>query len=1103
MTLVDLLRGSERFRELPAPTAGQPLALGGLHGSAKALWTAALRTETDDVLVVCCSDELEVEDWLEDLQLFSPDRAGRPAPVVLPELERDDDGAPIASSLITRRAVLTSLGPRALLLCHLAALMAPVAAAGVGTGQRIEVATGQVLDPAQLFEQARAAGLRRVPQVLLAGELSLRGDVLDLFPPGSAMPIRIEFFDDEVESIRHFHPEDQSSTDSLDSIEIVLPAAPTPGSAESGELPFPLDALDPQTTRIIVVEPVRFEEQFSRFTLRAGTVSPPVASFRAKLPEFPSYTLSTLPVTNGHNLELGAPRLPAIERGDLQGRILAAGKLTDRPFVVMRSEPEAERLVRLAQQTLGGDPLDAVVGSLTRGFTMTGLGRIVLNHGEFFGTGVARRRSVQRKIKQPHQGKAIASFFELEDGDLVVHAVHGIAKFVGLDRVERGGGIEDHLRLLFADDIEVLVPASKIDLVQKYVGAGQGHPKLDKLGGKSFAKRKSHVAQALRDMASDLLEIQIARAKSEGFSVPAEDPIAEEFERTFPYEDTPDQAKSTAEILKDLQSQQPMDRLLCGDVGFGKTELAMRAAFRVVSAGRQVAVLVPTTLLAEQHGRVFADRMASFPVTTAVISRLQTAKQKKQILADAKAGKLDILIGTHRLLSKDVVFKDLGLLVIDEEQRFGVAHKEKIRHMRANVDVLTMTATPIPRTLHMSLLGIRDISSLATPPPGRLEITTHVVERSHKVMREAILAELRRGGQVFFLHNRVHSLDGVREELESVVPEARIVVGHGQMSERELIRNMRQFLAGDADVLLSTTIVQSGLDIPRANTILVDNATHFGLAELHQLRGRVGRDIKHAHCVLMYDPTMPMSHDARNRLDALKRFSGLGAGFAIAMKDLEIRGAGNLLGPEQSGHIAAIGYDLYCKLLTAAVERAQSPEQHPSELPEIVVSQQVDVDLGVDAFLPESFVGTAELRLGILREMDQAADGPSYERMRSSLEDRFGRLPRPVENLLAIFVVKHQLAAQGMTAARFLPPDQVVLSHQPGRGPQGRWLLPFADVRPVTPERTHLVLPPECREPERILELLRDSLLGRDTSGKIRARGGRNRRGRRKKGPKS
>lgn len=1088
--LRDSLAQSPPLLELPAPVAGKAIALSRLAGSSKAMLVAILRERHEAPIVVCCSDQGEVDEWLEDLALFSPPRPGRREARVLPEIERDEELREQSASLRARSLVLQELKASDVLLCDMTALMAPVAErSDTEIGARVALREQSVLDIEALLRTATEHGMRLVPQVLAAGEVAQRGDIIDIWPETERAPLRLELFDEELESIRNFDPATQTSTARFESFELVF----TRGSRTRGDehdeeddetAQFSLD-LVPAGSLVVVIEPVRFDEQLSRFTLRSGTLSKPVAAFQSALARLPAYSMSTLPAPDAYDCGFELPKLAPLENWDLKGRLLATTKIRDRLLLVLRSAREVERTLRLARETVGPGALEAVTGGLARGFRAPSLECTVLNHAEFFGTGSLHRRTTRKKRKDPVASTALASFVELSTGDLVVHAVHGIAKFLGIERASRGtaGGEEDHLRLVFRDDVEVLVPASKIDLVQKYVGAGgAAAPRLDKLGARAFSKRKLQVAKALRDMASDLLDVQLQRQRSQGFACPKRDEIYDEFEKSFPYDDTPDQEKTTREIVTDLCSERPMDRLLCGDVGFGKTELAMRAAFRVASAGRQVAMLVPTTLLAEQHGRSFRDRFASFPIRIEVLSRLQKPKAVRETLEGLTSGAVDIVVGTHRLLGKKVKFRELGLLLIDEEQRFGVAHKEKIRRLRAHVDVLTLTATPIPRTLHMSLLGIKDISSLGTPPPGRQEIDTHLAHRSSAVIRNAIMRELARGGQVFFLHNRVFDIDIVKRELEELVPEARFVVGHGQMTENELLKAMQTFLSGDADVLLSTTIVESGIDIPRANTILIDNAQHFGLADLHQLRGRVGRDVHKAHCWLLTDPSKPMPADARNRLAAMEKFSGLGAGFQIAMRDLEIRGAGNLLGPEQSGHIAAIGYDMYCKLLQSAVERSQSPDERSVGDAELVDAREVDVDLGVEAFLSEGFAPDQRMRLALLREMDGATDAESFDRVHASLRDRFGRLPPSVSNLLRLFFVKHRLGDQGVLGLRFQAPDQLIVRHHPGRGPQGSWLSAFADVRPMGADRTALVLMPPrggSIEPDEVLTLLCSALRGR------------------------
>jgi len=531
------------------------------------------------------------------------------------------------------------------------------------------------------------------------------------------------------------------------------------------------------------------------------------------------------------------------------------------------------------------------------------------------------------------------------------------------------------------------------------------------------------------------------------------DQLERDFLDTFPFRDTEDQVRAWAEIRADLEKPSPMDRLLCGDVGFGKTELALRAAFRVAITGKQVAVLAPTTILAEQHWRTFRARCEPFGLRVELLSRYRRPQERRQVQDELTAGKVDIVVGTHQLFGKGVAFHDLGMVVIDEEQRFGVRQKERFKQLRAAIDVLTLSATPIPRTLHGSLLGIRGISTLDQGPPGRQEVETRVLFRDDRVLQEALLRELSRGGQVFVLHNRIGELEPLAQRLRALAPGARIAIGHGQMSEAEVEHTVRAFVRGEFDVLVSTTIVENGLDIARANTILIDRAEHFGLAELHQLRGRVGRSEQKAYCYLLLDRDEPPGLQARQRLKALEEFSHLGAGFAIAMKDLEIRGAGNLLGPQQSGHIAAVGYDMYCQLLRAAVESAKV------QRPVAVQIVEVDVDLRVQAYLPLDFLGDPRARLELLREMDEAVDDDALTRLEAELRDRYGKLPEPVRTLLCVFRLKHALQDLAVQSVQWVEQDRLVVRHAPGMPLGGSWLDHFAAVRAVEAGKTHLMLP--------------------------------------------
>ena len=610
--------------------------------------------------------------------------------------------------------------------------------------------------------------------------------------------------------------------------------------------------------------------------------------------------------------------------------------------------------------------------------------------------------TLRRTRRHRRLGKAIDSFLDLREGDLVVHLSHGIARFRGLKMLEKDGQHTEHLELQFHGGTRIYVPASKIDLVQKYIGGTKTQPKLARIGGKSWIRQKEIAKQAVTDLAAEMIELQAARASRNGIAFAADTQWQNEFEHSFPFRETPDQLDAIQAIKGDMRVARPMDRLLCGDVGFGKTEVAMRAAFKAVENGYQVAILVPTTILAEQHYRTFCERMIEFPLDVVKLSRFASRKELRESIQRLKSGQADIAIGTHRLVSKDVEFYNLGLVIIDEEQRFGVAHKERLKTLRNSVDVLTMSATPIPRTLHMSLVGVRDISNLETPPEDRLAIETRVTRFSDELIRTAVLRELNRGGQVYFVHNRVNDIQRVRQQIESIVPEAKVAVGHGQMPEHELEDVMTQFIAGKFDILLSTTIIESGLDIPNANTIFIHNADRFGLSDLHQLRGRVGRDKHRAYCYLLLEPQKHVTPVAAKRLQAIETFSELGAGFAIAMRDLEIRGAGNLLGTEQSGHIAAIGYELYCQLLETAIRQLK---KEPAK-----ISLHIDIDLPLSAYFPDEYISDRRQKIDLYRRLTRLEKFDEIAEFEAELLDRFGELPKPARRLLELCNLKLEVA---------------------------------------------------------------------------------------------
>jgi transcription-repair coupling factor (superfamily II helicase) len=664
-------------------------------------------------------------------------------------------------------------------------------------------------------------------------------------------------------------------------------------------------------------------------------------------------------------------------------------------------------------------------GRLSQGFVLGGIGLQVLTEREVFG------EHAEREVRRRKVAAFSPDFRDLKVGDLVVHVEHGIGRYAGIARMGEGEGERDFMLLTYEGGDRLYVPIDRLDLVQRYSGiAGGARPRLDRLGGPGWERTRRKVRKAMEEMARDLLDLYAARKASRGHAFSPDTPWQKEFEEAFPYEETPDQTRAIAEVKADMESDVAMDRLICGDVGFGKTEVAMRAAFKAVMDGRQVAVLCPTTVLAFQHLNTFRERFSSWPARIEMISRFKTPREQRAILKAAAEGAIDVLIGTHRILSGDVRFRELGLLIVDEEQRFGVRHKEAIKAIKKNVDVLTLTATPIPRTLQMSLAGIRDMSVIETPPENRLAIQTAIVPFREGVIAASIRNELKRAGQVYFVHNRVESIGSMGNLIRKLVPEARVGIAHGQMSEGALERTMLSFLEGEFDVLLTTTIIENGLDIPRVNTLVVNRADRFGLAQLYQLRGRVGRSDRRAYAYLLVPARKALPPIARRRLKALQEFTALGSGFRIAAMDLEIRGAGNLLGAEQSGHIAAVGFEMYCQLLERAV-REMKGEAPPPEF-------KAQINLGVDIKIPEEYIPDFSERLVLYKRISSAADDEELGRIRAQVRDLYGEVPRQADTLLA-------LAALRLSAERFR-----VRSIDYGGG---RVQVRFGEDAPVSPER--------------------------------------------------
>jgi transcription-repair coupling factor (superfamily II helicase) len=945
---------------------------------------------------------------------------------------------------------------------------------------------GESFDTENLLEHLNSVGYNSTDIVEMPGEYALRGGILDVYSPEADRPVRVEFFGDEVESIRKFDPASQRSSSPADET-VLLPLSETPVNEHllsaiharlSGKRLIGSDEIVEQAVRATGVTVFPGWEFYASVAGTTGTLFDlmPNASVFADEPELlknefdqfwerveeaherseignlvrseelytpPDECLGKLQAAPGADIEhLGVTR-PGTESGEFHtqpsprfhGSIPAMLEEVKkhiaenrRVLVVAPNIGEMERLAdffteygvsyRLGSRTHGGESYadetayfagEVLTATLVKAYIPDGT--ILPDAGlAIFGTRDLFDESesvVSRPQRQKSKTSAFLSDFrDLQVGDYVVHVEHGIGQYQGLKEINQGDGNAEFMLLEYAESAKLYVPLTRLDLVQKYRSAEGTKPALSSLGTATWAKTKARVRKAMKDMTEELLKLYAQRKTAQGHSFPADNEWMREFEDAFEFSETDDQAQAITDVKRDMESTQPMDRLLCGDVGYGKTEVAMRAAFKAISDNKQVAALAPTTVLAFQHYETFKQRFAAFPVTIEMISRFRTAKQQKEILQKVEAGKVDILIGTHRLLSKDVKFADLGLLIVDEEQRFGVRHKERLKQMRKEVDVLTMSATPIPRTLHMSMVGLRDMSIIETPPKDRIAIQTVVASWDEKLIRSAIEQELERGGQVYFVHNRVDTIWEIAAKLRELVPRARIIVGHGQMAEGELEKVMLKFMHHEADILVATTIIENGLDIPLCNTILINRADRFGLSELYQLRGRVGRSNRRAYAYLMLPADIELTPIARRRLAALKEFSDLGAGFKIAALDLELRGAGNLLGGEQSGHIEAVGFDLYTQMLEQAV-REMKGEAEPQP--------QTQLNLGLNIRIPGNYVPEENQRLRMYKRIAGVETEKQLADVEDELRDRYGEPPVPVQQLLQYAALRLRAMEAGVT----------------------------------------------------------------------------------------
>ncbi len=1048
----------------------------GLLGSSGAYLLSALLAATDETLLVVAPDARQGQQFASDLDFYH----GRPGEIFFfPhwEMRPYEPLTPHPEVEAARLAALAALheGRARAVVCTVRSLMQRVIPRDVLGGLVERLECEEEYPRKALLERLLALGYQAVPLVEDRGSFSLRGDILDIYPPTRPLPVRIEFFGDWIERMRPFEPSNQRSLDEELAELAVLPAremvlagahletfarrlkersdaleiARTVREAVMEEvreglmapgraflLPLNYDSLDtlfdyaPRARRIVLDPPQAlqeadlFQEEIAEGERRAASRGEPYAAAEtlyldaseterllsaARRIDFSSLEVFHLEEEHprfrfevqGNADVRSALRSEGVGMAALAERLRAWKGAGWRTLLVCHQQGQAERLLDLLEPHgfapdfrpdagavgLKAGEVRLVLGDLAAGFRLPEERIAVVAEEEIFGRRVRRRGDSKARAKA-----ILSSLAALKEGDYVVHADYGIARYRGLFHLKAGVSEGDFLHLEYAGEDKLYLPVERIEKIQKYVG-GEGHaPRLDKMGSGAWEKAKVRARAAVEELARDLLKIYAQREMAQGFRYSPPDRMFKQFEAAFPWEETPDQLSAIGDVLEDMQSERPMDRLICGDVGYGKTEVAIRAAFKAVLDSRQVAVLVPTTVLARQHWETFRARFEGYPVTVEMVSRFRTAAEQKQILERTSAGKVDILIGTHRLLQRDVRFKSLGLVIVDEEQRFGVVHKEKLKRLRAEVDMLTLSATPIPRTLHMSMTGLRSLSVIDTPPVDRMAIRTYVTRFDDELIREAILRELRRGGQVFFVHNRVQNIGAMAEFLQTLVPEAKIAVGHGQMGEKELEDVMVGFIEGKTNVFVCSTIIENGLDIPRANTIIINRADCFGLSQLYQLRGRVGRSDRRAYAYLLIPGEGTLTREARERLRVLQELTELGAGFRVASHDLELRGAGDLLGAKQSGQIAAIGFEMYTELLEETIHELQGMSAEQKIDPEI--------RLGLSAFLPEKYVPDPNQRLVLYKKMAGADDEEELYHVADELRDRYGEIPEPTAVLL-------------------------------------------------------------------------------------------------------
>ena len=1040
----------------------EPVSVHGVSAAVRSMLAAFLIEDRQAPVLIVTASREALDAYRNDLSALCPDHR-------ILELPVSDSAAvkAVARSLELSRQRTEALsrmnaGEPVIVLTTIEAAVMRVPMPRIFYKNSCSFRVGESVEREELLSRLVEFGYERVDRVDSVGHFSNRGGIIDIFSVNLEMPVRIELFGDVVDSIREFHPVTQRSVKTLESV-ILLP------SVDAGELPAEGTVMSylPAEAAVVFDEAARLEEASDGLQKSDEAAAVRSVSWKELKKQALSGTKTcffSMLALSGNAVDGLPPSVGLITRGippyhrkaDFLINDILSWQERKYQVVLMLSNLQSAAVLResltqqgiRAQAATAADEMEAtgvfvVTGNLSSGFELPEDRIAVVTEKEIKGRLKLQRRS------RAGQARRIADYSDLKAGDYVVHVSHGIGKYVGVETIELNGVHRDYFHIRYAADDKLYVPTDQVQLLQKYIGSEGDAPKLSRLGGTDWAKTKARAKAAVADMALELIELYAKRSMTSGFAFLPDTPWQVEFEDAFPFEETPDQLAAVAEIKADMEKPQAMDRLLCGDVGFGKTEVALRAAFKAVMSGKQVAVLVPTTVLAQQHYQTFSSRFAAFGLAVDVVSRFRTAAEQRATLLKTAEGAVDVLIGTHRLLQTDVTFKDLGLLVVDEEQRFGVAQKERLKKWTVGLDVLTLTATPIPRTLHMSLAGLRDMSAIESAPEDRLPVQTYVVEYRPAVIAEAIRQEIGRGGQVYFVYNRIESIERMHSELKALAPEAKIGVAHGKMSDEVLEDVMFDFYEGHYNLLLCTSIIENGLDVSNANTIIVYDADHFGLSQLYQMRGRVGRSDRLAHAYLTYRQQKVISEIAEKRLRAITEFTELGAGFKIAMRDLEIRGAGNLLGAQQHGHIAGVGFEMYCRLLDEAVRTLrEGPQAEP--LPDPVI------ELKLDAYIPNDYVEDAMHKIELYQQIAAIRTQDQASELMDEMIDRFGDPPEALNNLMIVAQIKN--CARKMRAKSVIQKEdwiEIVFTDQPDVNVQG-----LMGLRSQAPNRVKMIAGP-------------------------------------------